>query len=80
MVAASVGTKLKCLKKVVRNRESWEDIITGGSARLDTEGHAKDALMVDVVEELKENVIEPKPEDPDDDVFLSDEGDSEEED
>jgi len=28
-VAAAVSQKLKCLKKVIRGRESWEDIISG---------------------------------------------------
>jgi hypothetical protein len=32
-VAAIVSQKLKCLKEVVRMRESWEDIITGDQAK-----------------------------------------------
>jgi hypothetical protein len=33
-VAAIVSAKLKCLKKVVRQRETWEDMIIGQHARL----------------------------------------------
>jgi hypothetical protein len=32
-VAQIYSIKLKCLSKVVRNRESWEDVILGGSRK-----------------------------------------------
>lgn len=43
-VANRVSLKLKCLSKVVRQRESWEDIIVGSK-------YARKQMMLDVVDE-----------------------------
>ncbi len=73
-VAHTVSNKLRCLKKVVRMRESWEDIILkSGKGEVITE--TIQALPKD--EEVK--LITPdNPEEEDDGVFL-DEGKEEEE-
>lgn len=39
-VAAIYSIKLKCLSRVVRNRESWEDVILGAASREDREAAA----------------------------------------
>jgi hypothetical protein len=50
-VAIRVSLKLKCLSKVVRQRESWEDIIIGKSKQLE-----EPAIDLDAVDEELEDV------------------------
>jgi hypothetical protein len=71
-VAHTVSIKLKCLKKVVRQRESWESVILN-----------PDKLTEEVEEIPQDQVVKPiqqEQQDPDDDVFLGGSSDVEEED
>lgn len=68
-VAAITSLKLRCLRKVVRNRESWEDIIVGGVP--DSERHYTPA-------ELNSRNEPDEPDEEVDGFFGSDEDEEEE--
>lgn len=69
-VAALVSLKLRCLRKVVRTKESWEDTIVGGFAQDDTK------LVVNNVEQSmgeKSHEVEAEEDDADDGgMFMGD--------
>lgn len=69
-IAYIVSVKLKCLRKVVRNKESWEDVILGGVSEEDRKDEvAKGIALLEngraVVEDEDGDIIELENEDED---------------
>lgn len=55
-VAAIVSTKLRCLRKVVRVGESWENVILGGVKEDDYKNES-----VKIIQQLEDNNVKSKP-------------------
>jgi len=69
-VAQSVSQKLKCLKKVTRLKESWEDIIT-------KHNHKGEVITEDIKELPSEQIIQS--DNPEEDSFLGSDSDGDDE-